>query len=731
VARLRVSVFAGTTAQEKVAALRQFAFAPVTEEERSRVFLQAAGDEDPALRAVAPSGLRRMGLPADAAETLRLLAEGETGEREPAAERLADLARGADDLELDAILMGLLGAVRDAHTPPATLRAALGTLAASADRLGAERLAREEIFRILLERLPRADPRLLLQLRRTLQAIEATRPGWLAPQILEEIRSTETTAYRSLLLEIAAALELTPDQESALVEIAAPTVLRVPADSEPSRAILQFLTSAGEAGLLALAGLLPEADTAHQRPIVRVLDNALRRELPGPETLRVLAEKTLAVLRETSRTVRLDILETFVCIRRDLPEELRERVARSLLTDFQHYAHWPHARTLESALARLGAPAGRVLLETLPEEKKNPLAAPLVRALGAIGREMADPDAPEADPALATEMLRRLQALAYAEPPFLDDLHVALGRIASGPGIPGEVAALIRRMLLERVMSDRENPALVRALGWAVTSPTAEGQVVRSVADLALQHLLAPQPEPTIAKGTVQGEEVFRVGGETDLYGRLVPACLDAVERLVSHPGTPPALREELTDRLIGIWERTSSYEVMWSPADVARLTEGLGRIGAHEETPGDLRVRIAMALRARVVELPVLDALSRILARPERIPQLDRLAGGTALGILQLLTSRDRMRPEDREDYLRILARIAGRGHLEVRSGSPARVFRRIAEAIAAGVTQGVPGALQYLIRLRENDRLPESVRGELDEIIRRHTRLARRGSS
>ncbi len=736
VARLRVAIFAGATAQEKVAALRQFAYANVTGEERVRVFLEAAGDDDKALRAVAPAGLRRMGLPPDTAEALRLMAEGEPAEQGHAAERIADLARNADALELDAILMGLLGSVRDPHTPPVCLREVLATLAASAVRLGPDRLAREDVFRILLDRLPRADPRLLLQLRRALQAVDSLRPGWLARQLLDEILSTETTHYRSLLLELATALPLSPEQQAALIDVASETVLRVSADSEPSRAILQFLTSTGDPGLLALAGRLSEADTPHQRQIIRVIDNTLRRVSPSDATRRTLAEATLSVLLEGSRTVRLDILETFVCFRRDLPEALRERVTRAILNDFPHYAHWPHAQTLESALARLGAPAGRVLLETLAEEKKNPLAAPLVRALGSIGRELCSGASAESelesesDPALATEMLRRLHALAFGEPPFLDDLHVAMGRIASGPGISGEVAALIRRTLLERVMADRESPALIRALGWAVTSPTAEGQIVRTVADLAVQHLLAPQPEPTLDKTMVQGEEVFRVGGETDLYGRLVPACLDAVERLVTHPGTPEPLREELTDRLIGIWENTSSYEVMWSPADVARLTESLGRIGAEETTPTTLRVRIAMALRSRVVELPVLEALSRILARPESIPQINRLAGATALGILRLLSSRDRMRPEDREDYIRILARIAGRGHLEVRSGEAERLYLRIAETIGAGVSQGVPGALQYLIRLRDNSRLPQSTRETLESVIQRHTRLARRSS-
>ncbi len=721
-ARLRVQIFAASTPAEKVAALRQFAYAPVSSPEKVRIFLQATADEDRPLRAAAPQGLRLMGLSPDMAEAARLLAEGTPEEARAALARLRDLAPAAPELDRDAALMALLGILRDPHTPGEDAVAALNTLRETATAFGADRLCRDDILRILLERLLSGSEDVLLALRGTCAAIESLRRGAVSERVLAELHKSRSPAYRGALLQLLTGMDLPMDARGETLRMAADTLLHLPTDSSACRMVAGHLVRAGDEGLRLLAQRLPAADTAHQRHFIRELDRALRSQDLRPDTREEIVGAGLALLRHSPRQVRTDLLETQLCSRDDVSPSVRREIAAALAADLRDYNRSPLSETLENSLVCQGPPAIAPLLTVLREHRGSQDATILANALGRIGSALAATGQSEAV-RQTEDVLRELQKLTFSDTVVRDSLHLAMGQICSQPAIPQEVGNLILRTLLSRLEGNARDAATLEALGLVCNGAGGDHESMNAVAQLALNHLMAVQPDPTLEVGRKQGEEFFTLGGPIDVYAALIPACLATLGHLAVGPRTPASLRTKLVDTLLERWEKAMQFEVQWSPVNVTQLTEILGAIGASDMATSEQRLRIANTLARHVDEIPVLHALASLLRRGDPEPSLDRLAGSLVLRLLKRLQEDEVLTSEDRETYLRILAKVGLRGRFQIRGGDEARLVERMIEALVSGLRQGIPGSAQHLTNLRDAGVLAPRHQALVADELRRFT--------
>jgi len=722
-ARLRVRIFAGADTAEKVAALRQLAFAPPSDE-KTAVFLQAAADEDASLRAAAAVGLRALGLAPDLAEAGRLLAEGTPAERRLALERLRDHGARADGLGRAAALAALAGALRDPRAADAT-PACLDALAALAPHLGPELLCRDEMLRALLEHASGAPSERLVALGRACRAVEALRPGWAAGRMLAAADGS-SLAFREALLELLAGMDLPPALAPEFTRLAADALPALPCDGSAARIIGRRLLETGDAGLLLLTRTVEEADVAHQRLAIRIIDTALRARPYGLDARAAAARTALAWLRRSPKQVRIDLIETRIAADPELPAELRRDLAAALARDFRDYAQGVFAEALENLLVRLGSPAVPPLLTALREHRTSPEAAPFADALGRIGMALAADPADAEACALAQDLLRELQKIAFTRPACKSSLVRALARIGAQPGMPPQVPALIVRTLLQRLQSEPDDPALLESLGLLCQSPALDAAEIQSIAALVTRPLQDAPPEPEVRVGVEDGEEVFRFGDAAGIYSDLLPACISAAEHILLAPHLAPDLRESLLTLLLTCWERNHRMEMLWGPANVTRLTEALGRIGAAGVTPAPKRLLLAQALASRGAENAALEALCTILIRGDADPELDRLAGAMSLRLLRAVEETDRS-AEDREIHLRLLGRLALRGRFECRGLAPERLLERIVDALLKGMRGGVTGVLQRLLPLREARILPPALQARLEAEVGDFTGLKR----
>lgn len=724
-ARLRVNVFAAATSAEKVAALRQIAFAGLEENEKIRIFLQAAANEDRQLRGAAAGALRAIGLSPDIADTAALAATGGSQERMAAVDRLRDLTDDADAFGRNAILMSLLGGLRDHDTEDILLHQILNALADSVPAFGKERLGNDDILRILLELTLAADDTRLATVRRCLHAVEAECPGWVADAILKELNRTRSIDYRATLIELLSGLTLAPRQLNSIVDVCAETLLAAPTDSDASFTAGRLLKDAGDVGLVALARRLPAADHAHQRHLIRFFDNALLGNSYETETRETIAQNVLEVMRSAPKQVRADAIETRVLARKDIDPDIRETAASVFLNDLRNYARWPLCETMENALVSFGRPAVGPLVTALVEHKSNSDAIILAGALGRIGRDLAHSENQD-DLAAAESILRQMQRLTFGDTACRDALHLALGRICSGPGISHEIGNLVMRTLLSRLEGTPADAVTLQGLGLLCHGRGPSEEEIRTIARLALQHLETTQPDPSVNTDSVDGEDLFVFGDEVDVYADLIPACLEVLENVSLARRCPSDLSAELVTDLLQFWDKASRFEIQWSPANVAQLTVALGRIATSEATSGTHRIRIANTLARRAGELSVLESLASILKRGDPVPQLDRLGGAILLRLLERLDTSENLRLEDQEIYLRLLATVASRGRFEVRGGGVDRLLERSIDAITAGLRLGVPGCFQHLVNLRDAETLPEKHVHRLHDELQRFTQLS-----
>ncbi|MBN2711599.1 MAG: hypothetical protein JXR97_04090 [Planctomycetes bacterium] len=720
IARLRVNIFAGASSAEKVAALRQLTFTNLPDNEKASILYQALADEDSALRSAATGGLRKMGVEASVCDTARMLAEGNETERISAIDRLRDLVSTAHDSGKDAILMSFMGVLRDQSQTTATVSELLKAISAKAPAFGPERIANEDITRLLLELMLSAEKQMLSEIRGTLKAMNSVKKGGVASFLSKEILSSQSHEYRGLMLEALTGMELPEEMSDKLMEPAGETMINLPCSDSACQSIGMFLTRSGERGAVLLAEKLITCDTAHQRHIIRLLDNTMRSFDYSEETKTIIAEKALPVLSSSPKQVRADIIETRIAARKDTPFEIRKQLAEAFLRDLREYAHWPLSDTMEASLVQLGDAAIEPLVTSLKEYKNSPIAAIIASALGKIGMEVAATDGTQAE-----SILRELQTLTFNDISCRDMLHLAMGRICSQPLVSERVGNIIQRSLLGRLTGEATDAATIEALGMLCNGSGASEDEIKTVAAIATQHLNIKQPDPGIQMGQIDGEEVFMLGDELTIYSELIPSCIRTIEHICLGNPTPEKLRAELIENLIETWKKAITFESQWSPANVTQLTECIGKIGASHIISLTMRVRIANTLAQRPGEVSVLEALAEILARGDESPQLDRLGGGLVLRLLKIIEESEGLKVEDREVYLAILAKIAHRGSFEIRGGGTDRLLTRLLNALFSGLSSGIPGCLNHIVALRKANSLPPELQKRLENDLAGFTSL------
>lgn len=724
-ARIRVRIFASATAAEKIAALRQFAFSDSEDAEKFRVFLQAAGDEDAALRAAAAQGMREMGVEPDVCDAARTLAEGDAEGRCAAAARLADLGTSMSGSARDLALMACFGALRDPQATLAVRNALYATLQALAPMFGATRVEASDFLRILTGRLREGAAEERSPVRKVLLALDALDPGRVAAFLRDEILRSRMPTYRGTLFETLEQLQPEAALFESLFPVAAEIWTALPTDDSAFRSLGMLLIQHGEEGLAQFLRAVEGSDTAHVRAAIRLLDNAL---LGGgiPDAGReAIARMGLAFLRKAPLQVRTDLLETSLCVREDLPPALRREIAEVFLRDVGDYAQWPMAERLEHAFVRLGAPAVAPLARTLAEQRNRGHAARLAQALGRIGLAL-DPRTDGTDPAEAEAILRHLAALSFEELPIRDALHLAIGRLASRPGLRPAVSRLVYRTLRERLRGDASDAPTLEALGFCCAGTGLGEDDIRIVTRLCLQHLQTAMPDPQVRTDEVDGEDVFLLGGELDVYATLIPACLRGLCAIFTGKRTPRAVQEEILDVLLQLRGPSGDVDLAWGPVNASLLTETLGTMGGDAHASDRQRFRIVSCLARRAGEPSVLAALAGILARPDDLPQHDRIAGSVMERVLRILTRVEDMKSEDATWHLGILARLSKRGRFAVKEGGVERLLERLAEQFEAGVARGTPRALHFTQQMVADARLPTPILQRLADAIATHTQGA-----
>lgn len=718
ITELRMMVFAGETSAQRVSALRKILYLPLSTEERAEIFLNALAEPDGALRSAASAALRHLGLRADVAEALRLLADGDVEEKVYACRQLGQLSEQSPEQECLAALMAALGLLRSSDADGLASHV-VPILGACAPGLSSFQNLFPDVCRILIE-LVVADERTMgVSVRGALLRFLEAHPEFVFNHLLEESRKTSELPLRAFLLTVLAHAPIPDILKNSIWDDVLACVMSLPADDSFVHMLGGFLVVEDIERLHALLDAIDRSDLAHQRFFIRILDNGLRGRKRSEAFSERLAQTILRLLRTGSRNLRADLFQTRMLSGGGVPAELARELARELLRDLSTFALPYVHEQVEFALLHLGAPVLPELCEVAAKDHSVE-ASVACRAIGRIALSLDSND--PAMRVLLEETMRSLQRQVFSVKKVPDMLWVAMGMVYATGVFEPRIRSVICRTLEKHVTGTIEDAPLLRAFGWIAMAPNEPEETLLAVASLAESYL---QKDPTIAGMTqevnAQGEDVFLLDEEVEFFACLVPAAIEAIERVATAPAASQDLRARLVGLFLDIWKRCDRFEVQWSPANVMALTEALGVMGRFEGIGPERRRDIVRTLGHRITELPVMLVIAKVLEVSDADPELTMLAGAATTRILSLLQADHTISDEDRAIHLQALARLCRRGVIHTDPAESEAILIQAVMAIVSGVGDGIDGCLGALQHIRTSQHLPSGVRQHVDKALAR----------
>jgi len=292
---------------------------------------------------------------------------------------------------------------------------------------------------------------------------------------------------------------------------------------------------------------------------------------------------------------------------------------------------------------------------------------------------------------------------------------------------PEEQVGAVRRGMLDRLKGNFADAPLICALGWIAANPNESEENLSLISSIALTHIEGENSKANIIPKIIEGEEVFSFSGELEIDTELIPASIHAAQCVAMSVATPEKLRSEIIDRLLEQWKKCATFKMQWSPGNVSELTNLLGSIGASDIISHRQRVAIAHTLSMKITDITVMKAISGIILKDTRTPQLDKLATTICLRLLRNIEQNRELTFEDRETYLKIICTLLMRGRFEERANRNNMLINRAIDEIFIGLRLAVPDMLKAVIEIRDGANLSQDIRQRISEQLREFTTLAR----
>lgn len=677
IARLKIEVLTGTSADAKIAALRKLALLNLDPNEKGAIFLQALSDDAPAVRAESAKCLNMLGLSETITEAIVRLSGGNPDEQAAVLPTLASLGANARPAEQAVLLAVLLGTLR-APSSPRLLSLVLDALEALAAVLveHAPSIAEldSQFSRLLLtqaETLGGAMHRVFVAI---IEAAGSAQTAGLDKLFRKRWHDSAHEPSRAFYLSLLA--EYVPDEETmrtCLGEITRLVVTGSGLDASIRRLTASLRRYGGEA----LTALLERFDGAGEdlkHGIVRVVTTFAydRAFAPGRVVLDGLVDRLADVYDESRTQVRLAILECPYIHDPVVSVGPKRRIAQAIIDDLREHELEQTREFMGGVLRKLGPGAITVLMKAARASRFRDTRLRAVQAIGDIARSIAptDPPGPEAvaarleryfekavfamesEPAkdtLSPEAVRTLLREAGGQlwappveawllpPEWLEEVatthtqlwellisddfpdkgpvYVAIGRLAFTGGLPAETVVADARAFLDRIYVTGDAYAVVEALGFvgAARGLTEVGQ--REIAGFLAGLLKGRFPERM--SRVVQTDEgiVFELGHETTAYTDLIPRIVAGLQRIVHAPETVADVREYVVDTLLDTWHRLADYSIIWGPKNTIDFAAALAHIGRDPRIAGGITARILKALQVRGDNLTIMAVIGELLS--------------------------------------------------------------------------------------------------------------------
>ncbi len=528
-------------------------------------------------------------------------------------------------------------------------------------------------------------------------------------QVWEEIGTVSDPRSRALLLGLL--IEAEPDQErrvrlcgivsEELVRGGQAEVMR----QKLGHALVKLGAPAAEALLRRFAG----ASNPERAALVQFLDAVSVDQPLPPETLNRIADLLLESLKLADIRLRAEVLNTRLFAHPQLSPEFRRSAAQALLPLLRSADRPESSDRAAALLEALGETAAEGLLDLA---RKHPAAPEAETALRSLGRILAARPLERLALPAYEFLSRRVAAPATAQ----GGAAAALGLIASSPAVSPDEARKALELLLGRLGRVRWHGDLVEAIGRVCAGAGIPAEQRIKVSHLLGQIIERPSSKEDARLREVQTArgKVYEITGRVEFDSETLPAAVRGLEAIALSPETTPALRRQVAEQLLRVWEGVGKWTVIWGPRAAETLVQTLGRIGASDLSDGPTRARIVQGLLLGIERLSVVRALEAILNLGPATPELGGLAAPAGIKLLEHWIQPE-ITPEELQAVLSAAAGAACRPEVPSRSPQARRLRERASELLLDALCTGYPWARATLQKMRDSAAIPARMRKEI----------------
>lgn len=714
--RLRLKLVTAAAEAERIEALRVLAHAPLSSAEKAEALFQGLGDKSAAVRSEAAGLLFVLGVPDDLGELLAALSQGAEKARLRAADQLLKRLASARDLELGAAAVCALAVLKDeGPTELAARTIELMRLCAPALLNTPARVA--ELVRVVLAKLSLGEDAkvgvaagLSRPSQRLLKALcEADRAVTLAVLREERAKAADARTQAFLLLIL---LDVQPPGEAGeaeLLEDCTAFIARDEKEARESRTIGRSLLERGEAALKSVVEAFGAASPGAQKYFLRLMDDFLRFQKISPEMKEKAAGAILRAIESGNRGLRMVAMGCRGATDPDLSDETRAKLADAFLGSITDFGFQTEVEIAEDCIAQMGLPAIPALTQRLAREIPAERREQSVRILGNLARGLnVARGKMEPTREAVTGILRRLQEVSL-ETDFAGRgaVFAAMGKLASSPAATKQAGEVVSRSLLQAVQDESVfvQTGALEGLTWLAAARRATPELIATVTGLLRRTMDEAQDDLPTQNYDADQMNAIEITGGHNLVEKL-PVALAGISRIARSGSCPTAIAAELTAELVARWRKIVDGELVWGPANAMMVVQALQEIGCQPELPPKLRLTILKALALRLTHPPVMHAMTRILGEAD-FPESSVAALTVGLAITGQRRPDGRFDPEDREEILKSLARIAARKYLGAPDAPGKEKARRFRKTVIDDLLQGakdlVSGVYPGLVALRD----------------------------
>ncbi|MBZ0135123.1 MAG: HEAT repeat domain-containing protein [Planctomycetes bacterium] len=728
VSRLKLDLVTSSDTGRRLEAVRKLYLTELPPDDKLKLFLTALRDRDPDVRAEAARALGGLGLEPALTENLAKASRGAKDERLVG---VTNLGRVLENLEggQRRLGIGLLIEFVSASEDKEIVQSSLGVLATQLPKLEEGTSFTSHLHKKLIELLQVRFNQYEDAARKVYDRLYAHDRAGTSVELTRTLNELAQPELRSFLLSLITEHDLASASASGVISQLIDGLHHGSELDRNFQACSAALTRLGEKAVPALLDALEASDDAGRRRVIDLLGHILRSGRTDYPLSDAIAKRVSGALLDLYADATPDVctalLESGFYDHSTLGDDARVKAATLIIESMHEFRFERQIELVHAALERCGRFAIEPLRLAMLESAYDVTRLSSVKLLPEIIARV-----PDIGESALTQLGDSLLSIADADETDFPDrgpLYIALGRVGAHADMSPERADELSALMRERLGRTSSSYDILEGLGYI-----AAGENISKNERLEVGHLLVrvltrglPGMSGRIRKNE-EGEDVLHFGRETTAYTDMIPRILEGLGRMITEPRTPDIMFEHIAGELIRLWTEITDYRRVWAPAATMALARLLGSIAVGERRKQHMADDIADLLTRKLVLLPVMQVIGRLVVVPGESERMDAIALRVFSELAKRLNEEPGPEPTERRQILETMTAVAQRGRLGDSDREIEHARRVVIEALFDALRDRLFQARMMLEQLAASDALSETQRAD---IMRRLKPAARQG--